>query len=311
MKVRHVLSVMDFGPKNLLRIVNRSLEISRQNTKVLRVLEGKIVGIYFRGPSTRTRTSFSVGAIKLGAQIINYTYNDLQLSTGESLYDTAKVLSNYLDILVIRTNDSLEEMKLLAEQDDMAIVNALSENEHPTQAIADLTAILEALGRLEDTHVLYIGEGNSTVAALGLAMSQIPGMRLTVVTPESYGLPETLLGKISDLANQNGSSIEQHHRMDKLPKSVDVVYTSRWNVMGVPKANSNWRAKFEPYRVTSAVMSAVSKPSGTIFLHDLPAIRGEEVVNEVLDGAQSRAFRQAWHKMTSAMAVLEWAVSDA
>jgi ornithine carbamoyltransferase len=309
MKVRHVLSLADLGPDNLSRIVNRALEISKRGAAVSQTLRGKIVGLYFRGPSTRTRTAFSAAAFKLGAQIINYSHNDLQLSTGESLSDTARVLSEYLDVLVIRTNGPLDEMKVWGGQSRMAVINALSEKEHPTQAIADLTAILEALGHLEGVHILYIGEGNSTAAALALAVSQIPEMRLTVVTPESYGLAGSFLCGVRNLARQSGGRIEQHHRIDNLPGPIDVVYTSRWNVMGTPKQDPNWRHKFEPYQVTRALLNSVSKPSGTIFLHDLPAIRGEEIVDEVLDGPQSRAFRQAWHKMTGAMAVLEWAVT--
>ncbi|MFP5265162.1 MAG: ornithine carbamoyltransferase [Blastocatellia bacterium] len=309
MKVRHVLSLADLGPGNLSRIVNRALEISKRGATVPRTLQGKIVGIYFRGPSTRTRTAFSAAAFKLGAQVINYAHSDLQLSTGESFSDTARVLSEYLDVLVVRTNGPLEEMKALGGQSRMAVINALSEKEHPTQAIADLAAIREALGRLEGVHILYIGEGNSTAAALALAVSQVPEMRLTVVTPESYGLPEGFIGDVCNLARQSGGRIEQHHGINNLPRSVDVVYTSRWKVMGVPKHDPNWRHKFEPYQVTQALLSSVSMPSGTIFLHDLPAIRGEEVVDEVLDGPQSRAFRQSWHKMTGAMALLEWAVT--
>jgi ornithine carbamoyltransferase len=118
-----------------------------------------------------------------------------------------------------------------------------------------------------------------------------------------------VLETANDLARQNHSRVEQHHRMDLLPGQVDVVYTTRWQTMGVPKADPDWREKFDPYRVTEEVMGRVSKNSGTIFLHDLPAVRGSEVVNEVLDGPQSLAFRQAEHKLTSAMAVLNWCIT--
>jgi ornithine carbamoyltransferase len=291
-------------------MIDESLKIAAGDAGRTKPLAGMIAGIYFRGTSTRTRTAFTVGALKLGASIITYGPDDLQIKTGETIQDTARVLSGYLDILVIRTNASIAEMNALAAQDRMAVVNAMSENEHPTQAIADLVTIKEALGRL-DVHVLYIGEGNNSAAALALAVSMTPRMRLTVITPEGYGITPAVLETARRLALEHGSSIEQHHDINNLPREVDVVYTTRWQTMGVPKADPDWLEQFKPYSVTKALMAQVSKPSGrTIFLHDLPAVRGMEVTDEVLDGSQSRAFRQAEHKLNSAMAVLSWCVAE-
>lgn len=309
MGVRHLLTLAEIGERNLSRLVEDSLAIAARGDAVAKPLAGKIVGVYFRGTSTRTRTAFSVGAMRLGAGVMAYGPHDLQINTGESISDTARVLSGFLDVLVVRTNDSFAEMRAFASQGEMAVVNAMSENEHPTQAIADLVTIKEALGRLEGTHILYLGEGNNSAAALALAVALTPDMRLTLVTPEGYALPEADLKAASELARERRSVIEQHHRVDRLPRGVDVVYTTRWQTMGVPKSDPHWLEKFEPYRVTQELMGEVSKPTGTIFLHDLPAVRGAEVVDEVLDGAQSLAFRQARHKMTSAMAVLSWCVS--
>jgi ornithine carbamoyltransferase len=309
--VRHIVSLVDVGPENLSWLVDEGLSIASGRGRDELPLRGKIVGIYFRGTSTRTRTAFSVGAIKLGAAIITYGPNDLQINTGESIEDTARVLAGYLDILVIRTNESVEEMRTLAAQNEMSIINAMSDNEHPTQAIADLVTIKEAFGRLHDIHLLYVGEGNNSAAALALAVALTGNMRLTVVTPEGYGLPYEILDRADKLARVSGAVIEQHHDVKSLPTDVDVVYTTRWQTMGVPKPDPNWRKMFEPFCVTKEMMAAVSKPKGTIFLHDLPAIRGSEVVDEVLDGPQSLAFRQARHKMTSAMAVLKWCAAPA
>jgi ornithine carbamoyltransferase len=307
--VRHALSLEEIGPQNLSRMINDSLEIAAGDAGRTKPLAGKIAGIFFRGTSTRTRTAFTVGALKLGASIITYGPDDLQIKTGETIEDTARVLSRFLDILVIRTNDSIAEMQALAAQDQMAVINAMSDNEHPTQAIADLVTIKETFGHLR-VHVLYLGEGNNSAAALALAVSMTPGMRLTIVTPEGYGVPASVLETANRLALQHGSSIEQHHRIDDLPKEVDVVYTTRWQTMGVPKEDPNWLEKFKPYCVTQALMAQTSKPSGkTIFLHDLPAIRGMEVHDEVLDGPQSRAFRQSEHKLNSAMAILQWCLA--
>jgi ornithine carbamoyltransferase len=310
MKVRHFLSISELGPDDLSHLIDKSLAFAAPGEDVTKPLAGKIVGIYFRGTSTRTRTAFTVGALKLGAQTIHYGPNDLQLVTGETIQDTARVLSGFLDVLVIRTNDTPAEMEALASPDGMSVINAMSESQHPTQAVADLVTIKESLGRLSDVHILYLGEGNNTAAALALAVARLAGIRLTVVTPEGYGLPEGLLAEAQSVAAAHGSVIEQHHRMDRLPRNVDVVYTTRWQTMGVPKADPDWRTKFAPYAVTPALMSRVSKPAGTIFLHDLPAVRGAEVADEVLDGPQSRAFRQAKHKLTSAMAILDWCVGE-
>jgi len=310
MKIRHVLSVIELGADNLAHLVKESMLISAGEQKIKQPLAGKVVGIYFRGTSTRTRTAFTVGATHLGATTIAYGPSDLQIVTGETIDDTARVLANYLDVLVIRTNQSLEEMRALANQDGMSIVNAMSDNEHPTQAIADLVTLHEEFGRLDGLHVLYLGEGNNTAASLALAVAQTPGMSLTLVTPAGYGLDENILEMAHQLALLHDAHIEHHHRIDQLPANVDAVYTTRWQTMGVPKAELNWKEKFDPFRVTRALMGRVSKPEGTIFLHDLPAVRGGDVDDEVLDGPQSRAFRQARHKMTSAMAVLAWCAGN-
>lgn len=310
MAARHVLSIADLSTEILLRLVDDGVAIARGAWDAHKPLAGKVVGIYFKKSSTRTRTSFTVGAMKLGASTISYGPNDLQIVTGETLQDTARVLANYLDALVIRTNEPIAEMRALAGQGRlsiMSIINAMSDNEHPTQAIADLVALKEAFGRLEGLHVLYIGEGNNTTAALALAFGMLPGMRLTIITPEGYGVPADIIDQARGFAVHTGSSIEQHHAMDAIPQGVDVVYTTRWLTMGVQKKDDDWLDRFRPYTVTPAVMTRASKP-GTMFMHDLPAMRGYEVVDEVLDGPQSIAFRQAYHKMTSAMAVLHWCV---
>ena len=306
--VNHVLSVQQLGPETLMSLVDRAIMIANGDHGNKRTLAGKVVGIYFRGTSTRTRTAFSVGAMKLGADIISYGPNDLQINTGETIQDTARVLSNYLDALVVRTNDRVEEMRAMTVQNEMAIINAMNECEHPTQSIADLVTIKETFGRLNDIHVLYLGEGNNTAAALAFAMAQIKGMRLTVATPEGYGLPESVLSTAAELGTRSRSVVSQLHNLDELPRDVDVVYTARWQTMGVPKAEPDWQTKFAPYKVTAELMQRVSKSAKTVFMHDLPAVRGGDVDDEVLDGPQSRAFRQAYHKMTSAMSVLEWSM---
>jgi ornithine carbamoyltransferase len=310
MPAKHLLSISDLKSDSILSLIESAVDIAEGRKEGQRPLAGRIVGVYFRKTSTRTRTSFTVGAMKLGAEVISYGPNDLQIVTGETVLDTANVLANYLDALVVRTNDTIEEMHQFASQDRMSVINAMSANEHPTQSLADLATLRERFGRLEGLHVLYLGEGNNSAAAIALAMARLPGMRLTLVTPEGYGLAADFVAAAGATAAANGSRIEQHHDMGRLPRGVDAVYTTRWLTMGVQRSE-DWLPRFRPYTVTPEVMAEVSKPGGgTVFLHDLPAMRGYEVLDEVLDGPQSIALRQAYHKMTSAMAVLKWCLSD-
>jgi ornithine carbamoyltransferase len=304
----HLLSISDLDPGSVQSLIETAVAIALGSWEGRRPLVGRTVGVYFRKPSTRTRTAFTVGAMKLGAQVVAYGPDDLQIVTGETVPDTARVLANYLDVLVIRTNESSLEMHQFASQDRMAVVNAMSADEHPSQSLADLATLFEHFGRLSGVHLLYIGKGNNSASAISSAVARIPGMRLTLVTPQGYGLPAHFMEKARAVAAINGSEVEQHHDMGRLPRGVDALYTTRWLTMGVKKGDEDWLAKFRPYTVTPAVMAAVSKPNGTVFLHDLPAMRGYEVLDEVLDGPQSLALRQAYHKMTSAMAVLDWCV---
>ncbi len=305
---RHLLSLLDIGPANLSLLVDRALEFATHEPDVPPLI-GKTVGIYFKRTSTRTRTAFTVATIKLGATPIAYGPNDLQICTGETFQDTARVLTGYLDALVVRTNESIDEMRAFASQNEMAVVNAMSDTEHPTQAIADLVTIREAFGRLHGVDVLYLGEGNNTAAALAFAVALTPGMRLTLLTPAGYGLDSRVLETARGLSMQNGSVVEERHDVSSVRDKFDVVYATRWQTMGVTKPDRDWKEKFKSYCVTPELMQRFSKSEKSIFMHDLPAVRGEDVVDEVLDGPQSLAFRQARHKLTSAMAVLAWCLN--
>jgi ornithine carbamoyltransferase len=302
---RHILSIADLSCADVSQIVRRSVQLAGRRDHE-KSLAGKVVGIYFRKTSTRTRTSFTVGAATLGAVTMTFGPNDLQTNTGETTQDTGRVLSGYLDALVLRTAEGIREMEILADQPEMCIINAMSDNEHPTQALADLSAISEHFGRLEGTSVLYVGEGNNTAAALALALSRIEGAQFTAITPQGYGIDRTILAKAQEFAHEYGATIHHHHAIDDLPTGVDVVYTTRWQTTGTTKPDPLWKDHFKPFSVTAALMKKVSKPNVTVFMHDLPAVRGEDVEHGVLDGQQSIAFRQARHKLFSAMAALEW-----
>jgi ornithine carbamoyltransferase len=308
MGARHVLTLAELGAETIARLVDDSVAIAAGRWAGRRPLDGRVVGIYFKKTSTRTRTAFTSGAQRLGATTIAYGPHDLQINTGETLRDTGRVLENFLDALVVRTNEPVEDMRELAAQDRMPVINAMSDNEHPTQAIADLSVLKEAFKRLDGLHVLYVGEGNNTATAIALAVGQTRGMRLTLATPEGYGMPAGYLAEARRHARQNGASVEEIHDAAALPRGVDAVYTARWTTMGAPKADPTWLDRFRPFAVTPELMARVGK-EGTVFMHDLPCVRGQDTMDEVLDGPRSVAFRQAYHKMTSAMAVLHWSIA--
>jgi ornithine carbamoyltransferase len=301
--MRNLISLTDLTPAELDALVRRAVRYGGTEPAES-LLAGRAVGIFFSKSSTRTRTAFWAGATRLGADVITFGPGELQLSTGESTEDTARVLGEYLDVLVIRTNGDVAEMRRLASTGNLAVVNALSWDEHPTQAVADLATLAEEFGELGGRHLLYAGEGNSTAAALALATALTPGFRLSLVCPPGYGLPKQLADTLSDLSGGR-HLVTQYESFDEVTGPVDALYTSRWQTMGVPKPDPNWLWAFKPYRVNVALLERFSGP-GTVFLHDLPAVRGQEVEDAVLDGPSSRAWRQAHHKMTAAMAVLEW-----
>ena len=301
---RHVLSILDLSPEEVQYLCRRAVRIKHAE-EAPQTLRGRTVGVYFRKTSTRTRTAFTVGAGRLGATVISFGPNDLQTNTGETLEDTARVFASYMDVLVMRTNESIEEMRTFAAHPSMSVVNALSQDEHPTQALADLSTLLEHFGELEGLDVLYCGEGNKSAAALALGMSRIRGTRLTLATPAGYGMDPRKLAQARALAGEHGATIQETHDISAVPRGVDAVYTSRWREMGVNKPDADWRERFWPFRVSAELMERVSRP-GTVFLHDLPAVRNEDVDDAVLDGPRSLAWVQAQHKLFSAMSVMEW-----
>ncbi|GAA4811309.1 ornithine carbamoyltransferase [Streptomyces ziwulingensis] len=312
--MRHLISLTDLGTDELAGLVRRAVLLARHSDRARaggtgpdRTLDRRRIGIYFRKSSTRTRTAFWAAATGLGADVIAYGPDDLQLSTGETLQDTARTLGRYLDALVVRTNGDVAELRQLAAAGDLSVVNALTLDEHPTQAVADLTTLAEHFGDLSGRHVLCVGEGNSSARALALAAALTPGLRLTLLCPEGYEVPADhleLLAKTGD-----ARLVTQVTDPGRVAGPVDAVYTSRWQTMGVPKADPDWLRAFDGFRVDAGLLARVGGPD-TVFLHDLPAVRGQEVTDEVLDGERSLAWRQAFHKMTAAMAVLEYCLLD-
>lgn len=305
MVARHLISLDDLSDDDLHDIVTCGAEFSRSGPAGDE-LAGKVVGVFFRKTSTRTRTAFSAAAVRLGASVIAYGPNDLQLNTGETSEDTGRVFSRMLDALVARTADDPEELRIWADQDRMAVVNAMSADEHPTQALADLTTLAGRFGSVEGLRILYLGEGNNTAAALALGLSRFRGTHLELRTPPGYGLTQDVRERAAKLAATSGAVVHEQHDLAELPAEFDVVYTTRWQTTGTSKPDPDWRTVFAPFQVGTALMDRFP---AAVFMHDLPAHRGEEVVAEVLDGPRSIAFDQAENKMHSAMAVLQWCLA--
>lgn len=302
-RARHLISIDDLTDADLRSIVRDGVAFAQEGPGDRRPLLDQVVGVYFKRTSTRTRTAFSSGSLRLGGQLLTYGPGDLQLNTGETSEDTGAVLSRMLDVFVARTADDPAEMRAWASQRRMSVINAMSADEHPTQALTDLTTLQARFGRIDGLRVLYVGEGNNSASALALALSRFPGTELELRTPPGYGLAPAFLARASAHAARSGARVTERHDMADLPEGFDVVYTTRWQTTGTTKPDPDWREIFAPFQVTAALWGPNPK---AVFLHDLPAHRGDEVTAEVLDGPHSLAFEQAENKMHSAMAVLKW-----
>lgn len=268
-----------------------------------RPLADRCLGVWFQMTSTRTRTAFTVATIRLGGTPVAYGPDDLQTATGETIEDTARVMGSMLDGLIVRSRGSSEELALFEAAAGIPVVNAMATDEHPTQGLCDLATLTLHLGPLDGRQVLYVGEGNNSASALVRGAALTPGLRLRLVVPAGYGLPDDLVAEANRRARAGGGEIVQDRDIDRVDPDTDAVYTTRWQTTGTSKADPQWRRGFEPYRVDGALMARVPR---AIFMHDLPAHRGDEVTGEVLDGPRSVAWDQARMKLCSAMAVLEW-----
>ena len=303
---RHLLKLCDLSENEFGNLVDWGIAFA-EGQECNTALAGRYVGIYFRKTSTRTRTSFWVAAIRMGAGVVTYGPDELQVCTGESIEDTARVLSGYLDALVVRSVASQGELRRMAAVGSMSIINAMTSDEHPTQAISDFTTIKRRFGRLEGLRMVYFGEGNNTAVALASAASLCRNFRAAFFTPEGYGIPKAELESAQHRALEGGSSITECHRIAEDIGTADIIYTTRWQTTGTSKSDELWRERFAPFRVTTALVGRLSTPR-TVFMHDLPAVRGEDCDSEVLDGPLSIAFEQARQKLFSAMAVLQWCI---
>lgn len=301
---RGIFSLGNLRWETLNRIVDRSCELYADIREHDQPLRDKTVGMLFTKTSTRTRTAFTAGTISLGGTPIAFGPNDLQTNTGESLIDTGRVLGLMLDILVARTSGPLAELRDISRYGGMPLINAMANEEHPTQGICDLATIKMALGSVDGARLLYIGEGNNTATALAQGLSHYSGCEITFATPPGYGVPPGVLAEAVARGSTAGTTVAETHSMSELPARADFVYTTRWQTTGTSKADATWREAFRPFYVDAQLMR---RWPDCWFMHDLPAHRGEEVSGDVLDGSRSIVWSQARMKLTSAMAILEWA----
>jgi ornithine carbamoyltransferase len=306
--MKNLISIDDIDSDTLLELLRAGERIKQGSWDSAGALRGKVVGLYFSKPSTRTRTSFFCAVRRLGGDCISYGPGDLQLGNGESIADTGMTFGLYLNALVMRTNEGFTDMYRLAEcSGGMPVINALSKEEHPTQAIADLLTVKEEFGTLAGKHILYVGAGNNTLGSLLLAAAKVAALRMTVITPERFALDKGIVERAIKSAAASGATLEVHHNIGKLPRAVDVVYTTRWESMGEEPQDPGWRANFAGFKVTNELLRRVASDTA-IVMHDLPANRGSEVDSCVLDGTSSRIRRQAFNKMISAMVTLQWCI---
>ena len=264
------------------------------------LLAGRSVGMIFEKPSTRTRVSFEVAITELGAHAVVLSSGDLQLGRGETVEDTARVLSRYLHALVVRTF-AQSRLEALAAHGSIPVINALSDFAHPCQALADLQTIRERKGRLAGLTLAYLGDGNNVAHSL-LRAGAMSGMRVAIGSPPGYGpIPQVVEAAEATAARTGGEILVTADPLEAA-RDADVVYTDVWASMGQEAERDARLLMFRPFQIGQAVMSA-ARPDA-IVLHCLPAHRGEEIVGDVLDGPQSAVWDQAENRLHSQKALL-------
>lgn len=269
-------------------------------------LKDKTLAMIFQKSSTRTRVSFDVGMYQLGGRAIFLSSNDLQMGRGEPIYDTAKVLSRFVDGIMIRAikHSDVEE---LAEHADVPVISGLTDYEHPCQALADMLTVKEHLGDWAGKKICFVGDGNNVCNSL-LLIAPLLGMDMSVACPKGYEPDDEILKTANEYADENNTEITVTDDIGVALENVDVVYTDVWVSMGDEAEAAQREKDFAPFQVNSDLMGLANP--GAIFMHCLPAIRGQEVTAEVIDGPQSVIFDEAENRMHAQKAVLYYYMKD-
>ncbi|HEY9570908.1 MAG TPA: ornithine carbamoyltransferase [Metalysinibacillus sp.] len=299
---KDLLTLLDYTSEEVQGLVDLAtqLKIITKAGKCPTLLEGKTLGMIFEKHSTRTRISFEVGMNQLGGKGMYMHARDLQIGRGESIYDTAHVLSGYLDGIMIRAN-SHEMVKELAEHANIPVINGLTDIYHPCQALADLETIAENKGELKGLKIAYVGDGNNVAHSLVVGAAHV-GADIVVATPPGYECDATIMAKAQAIAKANGGTVTTTYDPVAAATNADVIYADVWTSMGQEEEAAKRLEDFKAYQINDALV-AHAKPD-YMFLHCLPAHREEEVATSVIDGPNSYIFEQAENRLHAQKAVL-------
>ncbi|WLR53857.1 ornithine carbamoyltransferase [Mesobacillus subterraneus] len=307
-KGKDLLTLVDLEPAEILTLLDKAVVLKQKTLKKQfdHPLKGKVLGMIFDKSSTRTRVSFEVGMIQLGGSALYLNGNDLQLGRGETVADTAQVLSQYVDGIMIRTfsHHSVEE---LADYADIPVINGLTDLYHPCQALADLLTIYEKKGTLKGLKLAYIGDGNNVAHSLMVACTKV-GMDVCVASPKGYFPDETITARCANFATQSGANMVITESPQEAVADADIIYTDVWTSMGQELENEQRLTDFNEYQVNETLLRAAKEDY--LFLHCLPAHRGEEVTAEVIDGQHSIVFEQAGNRLHAQKALLVEILKD-
>lgn len=298
---RDLLSMVDVE-KDLVGILELATSI-KNRTKAgesYEPLRGKSLAMIFEKASTRTRVSFEVGMTQLGGHALFLSPNDLQIGRGETIADTARVLSRFVDGIMYRAYNS-ENVRELARNATVPVINGLDDKEHPCQIITDLLTIQEHKGRLKGLKLAYVGDGNNVCNSLLIGCAE-SGMHMAAGVPRGYEPDHLLLGAARRIAGGTEAQIEVLHDAVEAVKGADIIYTDVWVSMGMEKEKEERERTFLPYQVNGNLISA-AKPDAVV-MHCLPAHRGLEITDEVVDGPQSIVFDQAENRLHAQKAIL-------
>lgn len=294
---RHFLTVTDLSRAEFREVLSQAAALKQQPAG--HALAGKTVALIFGKPSTRTRVSFSVGVYQLGGMPLYLSEQELQMRTSESLEDTARVLSRFIDMIVIRTF-AQKDVEDLAANSTVPVINALTDDDHPCQALADIMTLQERFADTAGRKVVYLGDGNNVAASLAEA-SAMAGMDMCLSVPEGCDLSPVKMAKVAALAETCGTALTVERDPAKAVTGASALYTDVWISMGQQHDTAKVDA-LRPYQVNSALL-AKARPDAVV-LHCLPAHRGDEITDEVMDGPQSAVFDEAENRLHAQKALM-------
>lgn len=302
MKGKSLIEINDLSLEEIYQIFDLSASLKQERLigKKHHVLEGKKLGMIFSKPSTRTRVSFEVGIYELGGIGLYFNQNDLQLKKSESVSDTAKVLSRYLDGIMIRTFDHQDVIDL-AKYGSIPVINGLTDLHHPCQVLTDLFTILEKKRKLQGLKLAYIGDGNNMAHSLLHGCSKV-GMDISIASPSGYKPLEFVVEESMKNAKYMGSKIEILENPIEAVKNADIIYTDVWASMGQEKEAEERKKKFIKYQVNTELVKHAKEDY--LFMHCLPAHRGDEVVDEIADSSNSVIFDEAENRLHVQKAIM-------